>query len=165
MRSRIDDPDLVRRARDSTDRFVDREGQFQLGMLRNERPHPCTRTFNMTLPHYPWEGVAMRLSVDRDIRPVARRVSLDAVRSTGSRDADSGRPRETDLLLQLRQHRSPERDAGRDVALVLGRPRAHESGRGIGRGAHRVASAGRGGEGGVRRESVLQHHDRGRFGR
>ena len=68
----------MRRARDRTDHFVDREGQFHLGMLPTERPHPYTRTFSRTVHRDPREGVAMLLSVDRDIPPVARRTFLSA---------------------------------------------------------------------------------------
>ncbi len=71
-----DDRAIRERARELSAAFVANEGEFHLGFLPTEQPHPYTSDFAECMQAEPEEGIALLLQTDADIPPVARRSVL-----------------------------------------------------------------------------------------
>ena len=62
------------KAQEEAENFLNNEKQFHLGMLPTEQSNPKTRNIDLTFEKNPADGVALLLSVDRDIQSMAKKI-------------------------------------------------------------------------------------------
>lgn len=91
----INKKEMLKRAHQEADDFLNNEKQFHLGMLPTEQSNPKTRGLDQKFASSPAEGISLLLSIDRDVQAMAKEVlaseSFQKMVEAGTRAVMSGK--------------------------------------------------------------------------